>query len=210
MILEAARDLFASEGYEAVTLRKVADAIEYCPATIYKYFRDKEEMVRALVEQDIGALMERFRPSMDKQTPLDRLRSFGRSYIDMGLMQPNHYRLMFMTPLLPNDDPLYRQKRADPQTDSYGLFLTVVQQCIDDAVFKPALNDAEWIAQTLWAGLHGVIALHIALGKEETVEWRPVRERAIFMHELMLQGMLTEAHREDLPSVVAGETFQPA
>lgn len=194
-ILDAARDLFASEGYEAVTLRRIAESIEYCPATIYKYFRDKDEMVRALCEQDITALMETFRPSMEKQTPLERLRSFGQTYIEMGLRQPNHYRLIFMTPLLPGDDPLMLEKRNDPQTDSYGLFLSVVQECIDQRMFRPELTDAEWVSQTLWAGLHGVISLHIALGKDGSIDWRPVRERASFMHELLLQGLLDEQHR---------------
>lgn len=189
-ILEAARNLFASEGYDAVTLRKVADSIEYCPATIYKYFKDKEEMVRALVEDDIATTMESFLPSMEHQTPLERLRSFGRTYIEMGLGQPNHYRLMYMTPLLPGHDPVFVKKRADPQTDSYGLFLSVVQQCIDEKLFRPELTDPLLIAQTLWAGLHGVIALHIACGSIPVYEWRPVMERAIFMHELMICGML--------------------
>ena len=201
-ILEAARDLFAHEGYDAVTLRKVADCIEYCPATIYKYFKDKDEMVRALCEEDIAAMMATFRPAMQQLTPLERLRSFGRRYIDMGLQQPNHYRLMFMTPLLPNDDPLYVEKRNNPETDSYGLFLSVVQQCIDGGVFRPELRDAEWIAQTIWAGLHGVLALHIALGLEAGVQWHPVQERAVYMHELLLYGMLSDTYRGSAPTPV--------
>jgi AcrR family transcriptional regulator len=189
-ILDAARNLFASEGYEAVTLRKVADCIEYCPATIYKYFEDKDEMVRALVEDDIAMVMATIQPSMAEQTPLERLRSFGCAYIDMGLERPNHYRLMFMTPLLPVDDPLFRKKRADPQTDSYGLFLSVVQECIDAGLFRADITDASLVAQTIWAGLHGVISLHIACGGNDTYDWRPVRGRAIFMHDLLINGML--------------------
>lgn len=196
-ILDAARNLFASEGYEAVTLRKVADCIEYCPATIYKYFQDKDEMVRALVEDDFGMIMATIRPSMEKQTPMERLRSFGRAYIEMGLSRPNHYRLMFMTPLLPVNDPIFKKKRADPQTDSYGLFLTVVQECIDDGLFRPEMDDACFIAQTLWAGLHGVISLHIAVGGNDSYEWRPVLDRAIFLNELMINGMLR------VPAIVA-------
>lgn len=188
-ILDAARNLFATEGYDAVTLRKVADCIEYCPATIYKYFSDKDEMVRALCEGDIAAMMATFRPSMAELTPLERLRSFGRAFINMGLEQPNHFRLMFMTPLLSPDDSLLAEKHADPDTDSYGLFLSVVQECIDAGVFREDLTDAEFIAQTLWAGLHGVISLHIALGTDPNVNWRPVRERAIYLHELMIAGM---------------------
>ncbi len=188
-ILDAARNLFATEGYDAVTLRKVADCIEYCPATIYKYFSDKDEMVRALCEEDIAAMMSAFRPSMAELTPLERLKSFGRAYIAMGLEQPNHYRLMFMTPLLSPDDSMLVEKHADPDTDSYGLFLTVVQQCIDAGAFREDLKDAELIAQTLWAGLHGVISLHIAKGTDPNIDWRPVRERAYYLHNLMIAGM---------------------
>lgn len=188
-ILDAARNLFATEGYDAVTLRKVADCIEYCPATIYKYFSDKDEMVRALCEEDIAAMMATFRPSMAELTPLERLKSFGRAYIDMGLVQPNHYRLMFMTPLLSPDDSMLVEKHANPDTDSYGLFLAVVQQCIDAGVFRDELKDAEFIAQTIWAGLHGVISLHIALGTDPNIDWRPVRERAVYLHNLMIDGM---------------------
>jgi len=191
-ILDAARELFAMEGYDAVTLRKVADSIEYCPATIYKYFKDKEEMVRALVAEDVAALMDAFRPSMAKQTPLERLRSFGLTYIDMGLTQQNHYRLMFMTPLLPGDDPMHQEKRNDPQMDSYGLFLSVVQECVDAGAFQQQYRDAEFIAQTLWAALHGVVSLHIALGDKGAIDWRPTRERAVFLHDLVMQGLLAE------------------
>jgi len=146
-------------------------------------------MVRALVEDDFGIVMATIRPRLEKQTPLDRLQSLGRAYIDIGLDKPNHYRLMFMTPLLPVDDPLFRKKRADPQTDSYGLVLSVVQECIDAGLFRTDITDACFVTQTLWAGLHGVISLHIACGGNDTCDWRPVRDRAIFMHELMINGM---------------------
>lgn len=199
-ILDAARNLFATEGYDAVTLRKVAECIEYCPATIYKYFADKDEMVRALCEEDIAAMMATFRPSMAELTPLERLRSFGRAYIDMGLAQPNHYRLMFMTPLLAPDDSLLVEKHQNPDTDSYGLFRSVVQECIDAGVLREELNDAEFVAQTLWAGLHGVISLHIAMGTDPNITWRPVRERALYLHELMLNGMIRQgAHVPSQP-----------
>lgn len=169
---------------------------------------DKDEMVRALCEDDIAAMMAAFRPSMAELTPLERLRSFGRAFINMGLEQPNHFRLMFMTPLLSPDDSLLVEKHANPETDSYGLFLSVVQECIDAGVFREDLTDAEFIAQTLWAGLHGVISLRIALGTDPNVNWRPVRERAIYLHDLIIAGMSRKptpvvAPRYEKPAVAA-------
>ena len=47
-ILDVAREMFATEGYESVSMRKIADKIEYSPTTIYLYFKDKNELFYAL------------------------------------------------------------------------------------------------------------------------------------------------------------------
>jgi len=57
MILDAARELFARDGYERVTMRGVAEAIEYSPTTIYNYFEDKDDLVKALCEEDFTRLL---------------------------------------------------------------------------------------------------------------------------------------------------------
>ena len=58
-ILDAARELFATEGYERVTMRKVAEAIEYSPTTIYHHFEDKDDLVRALCLADFAPAARR-------------------------------------------------------------------------------------------------------------------------------------------------------
>ena len=57
-ILDAARELFEREGYDNVTMRRIADAIEYSPTTIYLHFEDKDDLVRALCHEDFGRLLE--------------------------------------------------------------------------------------------------------------------------------------------------------
>ena len=57
-ILDAARELFAAEGYEKVTMRRIAEAIEYSPTAIYLHFKDKDDLVRALCDADFGRLLE--------------------------------------------------------------------------------------------------------------------------------------------------------
>lgn len=87
-ILEATRNLFASRRrYDAVTLRKVADSIEYCPATIYKYFKD-EEMVRALMKDDIAMTMRSLPADLEHETPLDRLRGICTTFPEDQLVGP--------------------------------------------------------------------------------------------------------------------------
>jgi AcrR family transcriptional regulator len=58
-ILSAARELVASEGHGNVSLRKIADRIEYSAAAFYSYFRSKDEIFCALAEEDCGVLARR-------------------------------------------------------------------------------------------------------------------------------------------------------
>src|SRR4030081_1505419 len=84
-ILDAARDLFVSEGYQNVSIRKVAERIEYSPAAIYGYFSSKDDLFFALAEEgfrllgDPGDLVKRER--LGSLAPLDHLRAiFWRVY----------------------------------------------------------------------------------------------------------------------------------
>src|SRR5262245_39035003 len=97
-LLDAARELFVELGYDAVTMRKVAEKAEYSATAIYHHFEDKKALLRELCDQDFGELAKRFVGFAGIEDPIERLRAVGRAYIDFGLAYPNHYRLMFMTP----------------------------------------------------------------------------------------------------------------
>ena len=97
-ILDAARDLFARDGYEAVTMRKIAEAIEYSPTAIYLHFKDKDALVRELCLVDFDSLAKAFQRIAREPDPLERLKKSGLAYAEFALEHPNHYRLMFMTP----------------------------------------------------------------------------------------------------------------
>src|SRR6185503_3035401 len=92
-ILDAARELFATVGYEAVTMRQIAERIEYTPTAIYFHFRDKGELFRRLCQEDFGKLEARFKVLARVGDPVERLRMLSRAYIAFALDHPHHYRL---------------------------------------------------------------------------------------------------------------------
>src|SRR4051812_39704213 len=98
LILDAARDLFAEQGIESVTMRKIAERIEYSPTAIYFHFADKEALVREMCAEDFLTFGAQFAKSAAIEDPIERLRAAGRAYVQFGLTHPNHYRVMFMTP----------------------------------------------------------------------------------------------------------------
>src|SRR5258708_26831234 len=96
-ILDAARALFVKEGYEHVSMRKIADRIEYAPGTIYLYFRDKAEILERLCEETFSKLEQRMHAiNADPSDPLDGLRRGLRTYIQFGIDNPHHYIVSFV------------------------------------------------------------------------------------------------------------------
>jgi len=189
-ILDAARELFITEGYEGVSMRKVAEMIEYSPTAIYVHFADKQELFRELCHQDYARLAAVFQSSVMSTEPIERLRQIGAIYIDFGTRYPNHYKFMFMTPHPPHEpDEVDREMMGNPEKDAYAFLKWAVQQAIDAGCFRPDVQDAEIVSQTLWASVHGVISLQIAKGDDPWVEWRPLQQRAEMMLDLTLHAL---------------------
>jgi len=192
-ILDAARELFVTEGYEGVSMRRVAEMIEYSPTAIYVHFADKNELFHELCQQDFGRLAEVFQSSAMSTDPVERVKQIGRTYIEFGVSHPNHYKFMFMTPhppLEPNEED--RETMGNPELDAYAFLKWSVQQAIDAGCFRPELTDAELVSQTLWAAVHGVISLQIAKCTDPWVEWRPIQARAETMLAVTMRGLMRE------------------
>jgi AcrR family transcriptional regulator len=100
-ILEAARRIVMREGFAALSMRKIADAIEYSPATLYLHFASRDEIAQALCAEGYAQLLETFVPLARIADPAERLRALGRAYVAFGVAHPQTYRLIFM------EDPSY-------------------------------------------------------------------------------------------------------
>lgn len=196
-ILDAARELFVTEGFEGVSMRKVAEKIEYSPTAIYVHFADKNELFRELCHQDYARLAEVFQSSVMSVDPINRLRVIGATYVQFGTHFPNHYKFMFMTPHPPQEfDEEDREMHGNPEKDAYAFLRWAVQEAMDANCFREDVTDAELVSQTLWASVHGVISLDIAKGRDAWVDWRPLRERAELMLDLTLRGLVRPQQEE--------------
>ena len=185
-ILDAARDLFVAEGYEAVTMRRIADRIEYSPTAIYFHFRDKEALLKELCETDFLTLAQQFTSMQKISDPLAKLKATGMAYLRFGLEHPNHYRLMFMTPH-PAVEP--DTERGNPEEDAYAFLKAIVAQAIAEKRFKREYSDADLVSQTVWSGVHGVVSLHIAKCNDNWVDWRSIEARAKLMVDVLVDGL---------------------
>ncbi len=194
-ILDAARELFARHGYEAVTMRRIAEAIEYSPTAIYFHFQDKEALLRELCAADFGALAQRFQTIASIADPIERLRRIGLAYVDFALEHPSQYRFMFMTPRPPVPAEKSAVEKGNAEQDAYAFLKATIQEAVAQRRFRPGLKDADLLSQTVWAGTHGVVSLHIAKESDDWVDWRPVRTTAALMIEALIRGLTREGSR---------------
>src|ERR1700684_1932545 len=100
-ILDAARRIVMREGFASLSMRKIADAIEYSPATLSLHFASRDEIAQALCAEGYAQLLETFVPLAQIADPAERLRALGRAYVAFGVAHPQTYRLIFM------EDPSY-------------------------------------------------------------------------------------------------------
>lgn len=188
-ILDAARELFATEGYDAVTMRRVAQAIEYSPTALYLHFKDKETLIRDLCYEDFRTLAKVFQRIAKEPDPVERLRKIGQAYVDFGLSHPNHYRLMFMTPRAHDDLLDEEMGKGNPEEDAYAFLHATVAEGVAKGCFRPEIADAHLIAQAAWSATHGVISLHIAKCNDPWVEWRPAKKIAHLVVDSLIEGL---------------------
>ncbi|HUR35224.1 MAG TPA: TetR/AcrR family transcriptional regulator [Vicinamibacterales bacterium] len=163
-IIDAARDILAREGYEQLSLRTVADRIEYSPTAIYLHFEDKRDLVFHVWEDAFGKLIAELEPlESDVKDPVARLRDGLRRYVAFGLRHPQHYLATLVA--LPSEQPPEDIARYNnPESNAMralGLLRSSIQACIDAGKFRKA--DADVTARAVWAAMHGVTALLIQM-----------------------------------------------
>ena len=158
-ILEAAQELFATEGYERVTMRRIAEAIEYSPTTIYLHFKDKDELVQRLCQENFEKLIGAMASGPPPSDPIEAIRQMASAYAQFGVTYPNHYRFMFLTPFGFDHSPSEAGQRA------FQLLRGLVAQGVAARRFRS--NDVDTVAQVLWSSLHGAVSLLITYGPEK-------------------------------------------
>ena len=191
-ILDAARELFVAEGYEAVTMRKIAERIEYSPTAIYLHFKDKEAVLRELCDTDFLALARNLGTIARLADPVERLRATGHAYARFAREHPNHYRLMFMTPHPHAAQDESAIAKGNPEEDAYAFLRQTVAACIAGRRFRADLQDPELIAQSIWAAVHGVVSLQIAKCNDDWIDWCPTDDLVTLVIDGLLQGLGAE------------------
>jgi AcrR family transcriptional regulator len=155
LILKTAMELFLKEGYATVSLRRIAKKIEYSPATIYLYFKDKNEILYALHNEGFEELFRRQQAITPIKDLRKRLRKHGEIYLDFAFEHPEYYNLMFI--MRGPAKKIVESEQWQVGIRSYDLLKKDVQECMKAGILKNVDLDVATFA--LWSVVHGIASL---------------------------------------------------
>lgn len=158
-IIEAARSLFLSQGYAEVSMRKIADRIEYSPTTIYHYFENKEAVVRELLKEGYALFLRALRQREQEAraaglNSFDVLKTVCESYVRFGIEHPEYYNILFITNLEGASSILM------DENDRFKGF-EMLEGGIRNAVNNGYMTAVDELltARSIWSMLHGLTSL---------------------------------------------------
>jgi AcrR family transcriptional regulator len=155
LIISAAMEMFIKDGYEKTSIRNIAEKIEYSPATIYLYYKDKDELFYEIQNEAFNQLHEHFIAHATAEDPMERLRQLLKIYIEYGIKNPDLYDLMFI--LRSPMNAVGEDEDWDACDGSFKFLLQTIAAAQDQLRF----SDPAKAAMVLWGIGHGIIALKI-------------------------------------------------
>jgi AcrR family transcriptional regulator len=199
-ILNAARTLFLNEGYANVSMRKIAEQIEYSPGAIYSYFTSKDEIFFALAEEGLQFVRTHCASEPHASSALARVReAFWRVYT-FSKEQPEYFSLIFVDSAVPRISRDWerfssmRDLRHDVEQD--------IQQCIDEGVF-PGTDTSGAIFRVLWTAAYGVAVFRLSQ------RLAPGEDSDALAHDLLDAAIAGLRAGIDLKFSAASDTREP-
>ncbi len=186
-ILSAAERIFVADGYEAATIRKIADEVGVSSTALYMHFRDKDQI---LLEICTGAMEELLASNREiSAMPIDavaRVRMMLEAYVNFAIQHPNAYRLVFCSS--PVMDEIRRQHEAmQIGAECLDRFASVIREIAAQGRLR--VGDPRSVHQVLWSACHGMITLMVT---KPDLDWAPAEELTQVMLDGLLHGVIAD------------------
>jgi AcrR family transcriptional regulator len=158
LILDASMKLFVEEGFDNVSIRRIADMIEYSPTTIYLYFKDKNEIFFELDQIGFQKMQEYNKDLGSIEDPFRRLHQMGQNYLRFGIENPEYYDLMFI-----QQAPMIKIEELGCGWDHGDAAISRLRATVAECMEKGAIAQAnpELVSLSVWSMVHGLVSLAI-------------------------------------------------
>jgi len=158
-ILRAAWQLVTTEGWASLSIRRIADAIEYSVPVIYDHFDNKEAILHEFMKEGFVLMAEDLQKAKDTATdPADQLGAIGQAYWDFAFNNKEYYQLMFGVGMITCE-----VVKQTPEIQLFaGTILSTIEQLI--AQNKTSNIDPFLKYHSFWSTLHGLVSINM-MGK---------------------------------------------
>jgi AcrR family transcriptional regulator len=157
LIIKTALKLFIKDGIDNVSIRKIADKIEYSPGSIYSYFKDKGEIIHAIHTEGFEKLYALQKTLDNIQNPLEKLMKMGKLYMHFAMENKDYYDLMFIAKGIA--EKIDEKKEWEAGQRSYDYLRDTVKDCIEQGYMVQ--TDVDAATFTMWSFVHGMASLII-------------------------------------------------
>lgn len=194
-ILQAAKELFRNKGFEAISIRNIAERIEYSPTTIYLYYKDKNAIMHGLHCEGFALLGGKLAVLANVKDPFERLKAMGRTYIQFAFENPDFYDLMFVM-----IEPMCHVENHDENWEegkvAYHVLYSTVVECMSKGYFKDM--EPHGLSFAIWSTVHGMCTLKIKGHFEHVKEMMelPTGNVDMLEHAFETFSMLLEHYRK--------------
>ncbi len=160
-ILDAAQSIVRDDGLHSLTMRRIADAIDYSPASLYAHFESRELLLAALCREGLAALRLALEESIQGlRDPRARLAALGAAYVRFARERPEMYRLIFMeNPALTKG--VFESIDSDDAAQALALIAAPFTDLRVAGTIRKSANSAR-LADLLWTIVHGIASLRLA------------------------------------------------
>lgn len=185
-ILEAARHLFITKGYRAISMRSIGQHLGYSHGSLYYHFKEKAELFYAIVIEDFGYLSSCLNSVMSgpEQEEFTRTELLLLEFIRFGLDHPHQYEIMFMT----RDEELVAYCRSE-QGRCLDLFASIVRGHLDESLHTE--ESLKRVPLSLFLSAHGFISYYI----QEKASFEEIRLAAVDHVRILCGNLHSSASR---------------
>lgn len=156
-ILRTATEMYLKEGFENLSIRAIANRMEYAVGTMYRYYKDRAELIQALMEEGFKKMIKAFNTVKQDQDSIARLEKIMLKYLDFAFKNPEYYELMLI--ISKPSGINVEEKSWENGLAAFQILIDSINDCIKHNQLK--YTDAQTASLHIWSFLHGLVCLHL-------------------------------------------------
>lgn len=160
-ILTTAWQMVKKEGWQSLSIRKIADAIEYSVPVIYDYFENKEAILFEFAKEGFSMLSKKMKTAKEKhEDPAEQITAMADAYWNFAFKNKEHYQLMFGLGMAGCDVEKCLPEKVE--------FRNLVLEPINTILLKHKRTDVNACLKyhTLWSVMHGLVSIKMMVNTD--------------------------------------------